>query len=115
MFVLLVHVLRGGAHQEIDHRNQSGHEGKSAEQQEEHAAQMQVPAVGMDGPREYEKQKEAEDGTASGVEPHGTCPRLHRIPGNVLRVFLLGRTELDEVAESDNVAKGNNVGEQRHQ
>ena len=117
MFVVLVHVLvlRSGTHQKIDHRNQSGHEGQSAEQQEEHAAQMQMPTVGMDEPREYEKQEEAGDGAASGIEPHGTCPRLYRIPGNVLRVFLLGRTELDEVAESDNVAKGNNVGEQRHQ
>lgn len=115
IFGVIVDVLRGGAHQEIDHRNQSGHEGEGAEQQEEHAAQMQMPTVGMDGTRENEKQEEAGDGTASGVEPHGTCPQLHRIPGNVLCVFLLGRTELDEIAEPDNVAKGNNVGEQRHQ
>ncbi len=115
VFFVIVDVLRGGAHQEIDHRNQSGHEGKGAKQQEEHAAQMHVPAVGVYGLRENEKQEEADDGTAFGVEPHGTCPRLHGIPGNVLRFFLLGRAELNEVAESDNVAKGNNVGEQRHQ
>ena len=115
MFVVIVDVLRGGAHQEIDHRNQSGHEGKGAKQQEEHAAHMHVPAVGVYGLRENEKQEEADDGTDFGVEPHGTCPRLHGISGNVLRFSLLRRTELDEVAESDNVAKGNNVGEQRHQ
>ena len=114
MFVVIVEVLRGGAQQEIDHRDQSGHEGKSAEQQEENAAQMQMPAVGMGGLRENDKQQ-AEEGTASGVEPHGTCPRLHGIPGNVRRFFLLRRTELDEVAEADNVAKGNDVGEQCHQ
>ena len=115
VFVVIVDVLRDGAQQEIDHCHQSGHKGKGAEQQEEDTAQMQVPAVGVDGLSANEGQEEADDGTASGVEPHGTCPRLHGIPGSVLRFFLLGRTELDEVAESDNVAKGNNVGEQRHQ